>query len=409
MAEDNFQLIVIGGGAAGFFGAITAAEHGVERILILEKSKDVLTKVRISGGGRCNVTHDCLEPRELIKNYPRGHRSLHGPFHRFNASDTITWFEVHGVELKTEADGRMFPASNTSETIVQCLSGTAKELGIELRTRSKVLALEQLSCGEYSVHLEDGKILNSQNILIATGGLRSAEARQTVREAEHDFSQPIPSLFTFRINDPRLEDLQGVSVPQATVSSLGGKMTGPVLITHWGLSGPAILKLSAWGARDFAEHDYHFALTVNWTGTLRPQQVELILASERKNHSTRKVAKRSLIEGITSRFWARLCEAAGIKDGQTWANLTKQQTQEFITQLTTAEFQVSGKSTNKDEFVTCGGVHLKDLNLKTMESKEHPGLYFAGEVLDIDGITGGFNFQAAWTTGYLAGSAIAKE
>ena len=223
MAEDNFQLIVIGGGAAGFFGAITAAEHGVERILILEKSKDVLTKVRISGGGRCNVTHDCLEPRELIKNYPRGHRSLHGPFHRFNASDTITWFEVHGVELKTEADGRMFPASNTSETIVQCLSGTAKELGIELRTRSKVLALEQLSCGEYSVHLEDGKILNSQNILIATGGLRSAEARQTVREAEHDFSQPIPSLFTFRINDPRLEDLQGVSVPQATVSSLGGK------------------------------------------------------------------------------------------------------------------------------------------------------------------------------------------
>lgn len=407
MSEDHYQLIVIGGGAAGFFGAITAAEQGAERILILEKSKEFLTKVRISGGGRCNVTHDCLDPRELIKNYPRGHRSLHGPFHRFNAADTITWFNEHGVTLKTEGDGRMFPESNTSETIVHCLTKAARENNIELRNRSKVTALEALPTGGYTVHLADGNTLQATNVLIATGGLRGAEARQTVRDAEHDFSTPVPSLFTFHIDDPRLTELQGVSVPLATVSALKETMEGPVLITHWGLSGPGILRLSAWNARRFAENDYKFPLTINWTGTLRPHEVESILNSERKNHSIRTITKRTLIEGITARFWTRLCQAAGISEGQTWANLTKQQNQSLVTELTGAVFQVTGKSTNKDEFVTCGGVHLKDLNLKTMESKAHPGLYFAGEVLDIDGITGGFNFQAAWTTGHLAGTAIA--
>lgn len=409
MAEDNFQLIVIGGGAAGFFGAITAAEHGVERVLILEKSKEVLTKVRISGGGRCNVTHDCLDPRELVKNYPRGHRSLHGPFSRFNAADTIYWFNQRGVPLKTEADGRMFPSSNTSDTIVRCLTDTAQDNGVEVRTRSKVTALESLPQRGYAVHLADGTILQAANILIATGGLRGAEARQTVRDAEHDFSSPVPSLFTFQIEDSRLTDLQGVSVPTATVSALKETMQGPVLITHWGLSGPAILRLSAWNARRFSDCKYHFPLTVNWTGALRPHEVEKILITERKNHSTRSISKRSLIEGITSRFWTRLCHAAGITEGQTWANLTKQQSQSLLKELTAAEFLVTGKSTNKDEFVTCGGVHLKDLNLKTMESKASPGLHFAGEVLDIDGITGGFNFQAAWTTGYLAGSTLAER
>ncbi|MGJ8725635.1 MAG: NAD(P)/FAD-dependent oxidoreductase [Roseibacillus sp.] len=409
MPKDHYQLIVIGGGAAGFFGAITAAEQGLKRILILEKSKEVLTKVRISGGGRCNVTHDCPDPRELIKNYPRGHRSLHGPFHRFNATDTIAWFNDHGVTLKTEADGRMFPATNTSETIVQCLTNAARKHHIEVRNRSKVTALESLPNDGYTVHLADGSILQGANILIATGGLRGAEARQTVRDAEHEFSSPVPSLFTFHIDDPRLTDLQGVSVPLATASALKESMAGPILITHWGLSGPGILRLSAWNARRFADCDYRFNLKVNWTGNLLPQEVETILNTERKNHSTRSIAKRSLIEGITIRFWTRLCQAAEITEGQTWANLTKKQTQELVHQLTAAEFQVTGKSTNKDEFVTCGGVHLKDLNLKTMESKTQAGLYFAGEVLDIDGITGGFNFQAAWTTGHLAGTAAAQS
>ena len=407
MAEDHYQLIVIGGGAAGFFGAIAAAENGLDRILILEKSKEVLSKVRISGGGRCNVTHHCLEPSELIKNYPRGHRSLRGPFSRFHAADTITWFQEHGVDLKTEPDGRMFPTSNTSETIVNCLTKTAQKNQIEIRTRSKVTSLQALATGGYTIQLANDTTLQGAHVIIATGGLRGAEARQTVRDAEHNFSPPVPSLFTFHIDDPRLTDLQGVSIPNATISALKETIKGPVLITHWGLSGPAILKLSAWNARLFSQCDYQFSLKVNWTGALRPNEVESILLSERKNHSTRSITKRSLIEGITNRFWLRLCETAKINAKQTWANLTNKQSQNLIKELTSAEFKVTGKSTNKDEFVTCGGVHLKDLNLKTMESKTHPGLHFAGEVLDIDGITGGFNFQAAWTTGHLAGTAIA--
>ena len=403
-----YSLIVIGGGAAGYFGAISAAEQGATRILILEKSKEVLTKVRISGGGRCNVTHDCLDPRELVKNYPRGHKSLRGPFSRFNAADTIAWFEGRGIELKTESDGRMFPASNLSETIVHCLSDAALEHGVEVRTRTKVTGLEKFD-EHYAVHLDDGTILSSQNVLVATGGLRGAEARQAVREVEHEFTSPVPSLFTFHIDDERLDDLQGVSVPNGTARV--GKLTtqGPLLITHWGLSGPAILKLSAWGARELAESDYNFSLTVNWTNSLNAEQVKDILQKERSQHSIRQIQKRSLCEGITARLWARLCQSAGITETQTWANLTKLQLQEFVIQLTACSFSVTGKSTNKDEFVTCGGVHLKDLNLKTMESKTQPGLFFAGEVLDIDGVTGGFNFQAAWTTGHLAGRAIAER
>ena len=344
----------------------------------------------------------------MVQNYPRGHKSLRGPFSRFNASDTITWFENHGVELKTEADGRMFPSSNISETIVHCLTDTAQELGIETRTRTKVTRLEKLTNG-YAVHLSEGAPLITQNVLIATGGLRGAEARQVVRDAEHEFTSPVASLFTFHIDDERLDDLQGVSVPHGMAQAAGYKTEGPILITHWGLSGPGILKLSAWAARELSETQYQFPLIINWTGSLNQEQVQTTLNKEREAHSTRQIHKRSLIEGITARLWSRLCEAAAIHPTQTWANLTKKQTLSLVSQLTAASFQVTGKSTNKDEFVTCGGVKLKDLNLKTMESKAHPGLYFAGEVLDIDGVTGGFNFQAAWTTGFLAGRAIAEE
>lgn len=410
--EEHYELIVIGGGAAGFFGAISAAESGSGKVLILEKSKEVLTKVRISGGGRCNVTHACSDPRELLKSYPRGSRSLHGAFHRFNVDDTVSWFQSHGIHLTTEADGRMFPESNTSETIVNCLYNASQELGIAVRTKSKVLALERVASGterRYAIHLPDGEVLQARQVLIATGGLRGAEARTVVAEAGHQYSPPVPSLFTFHIDDPRLSGLAGVAVPMAKVSAVGLSNEGPVLITHWGLSGPGILKLSAWAARDLAECDYRFSLLVNWTGTLTPEQVRETLGRERRAHSTRLVRKRSLIEGITIRFWGRLCEAAGIPEGQTWANLTKEETARLVLELTAATFQVTGKSTNKDEFVTCGGIHLKELNLKTMESRSNPGLYFAGEVLDIDGITGGFNFQAAWTTGYLAGQAIASQ
>lgn len=406
--EEHYELVVIGGGAAGFFGAISAAEHGVEKVLILEKSKEVLTKVRISGGGRCNVTHACFEPRELLKNYPRGHRSLHGAFHQFDANDTVSWFQNHGITLKTEPDGRMFPQSNSSQTIIDCLRQTAGSLGISTRTRCKVIALKNTAEG-FAIHLADGNRLTARQVLVATGGMRGAETRTVVTEAGHLYSAPVPSLFTFHIDDERLLDLQGVSVPHAQVSAVGMNHEGPVLITHWGLSGPGILKFSAWAARELEKCAYNFPLTINWTGSLNAHGVRELLMRERKTHSTRQIRKRSLIAGITIRFWRRLCEAAGISENQTWANLTKDETHALISQLTESVFQVTGKSTNKDEFVTCGGVHLKDLNLKTMASRDQPGLYFAGEVLDVDGITGGFNFQAAWTTGYLAGQAIANE
>ncbi|MDP0492086.1 MAG: NAD(P)/FAD-dependent oxidoreductase [Verrucomicrobiota bacterium JB023] len=402
------SLIVIGGGAAGFFGAIAAAEQGVKDILILEKTRDVLTKVRISGGGRCNVTHDCPAPRDLVKNYPRGHRSLHGPFSRFNATDTIAWFDEHGVSLKTEPDGRMFPATNTSETIVQCLCHTARELGIQWQTRTGVTGLEKFE-KHFAVHLADGQIITARRVLVATGGLRSREAQLAVQEAEHEFTKPVPSLFTFHIDDARLAGLSGTSSPLATAKAGGHTTSGPILITHWGLSGPAILKLSAWAARELAEKDYQFTVTVNWTGQMNPEEARQILLKERENHPTRQILKRSLFNDLPQRLWARLCLAAGIAEQETWANLKKNHLHGLTSQLTACQFQVTGKSTNKDEFVTCGGVQLKDLNLKTMESKSNPGLHFAGEVLDVDGITGGFNFQAAWTTGYLAGSSIATS
>ncbi len=254
----EYKLIVIGGGAAGFFGAITSAERGLNRILILEKSKEVLTKVRISGGGRCNVTHSCFDPKTLTQHYPRGHKSLHGPFHRWNAQNTIDWFESHGVELKTEEDGRMFPTSNCSETIINCLLNSATQSGVDIRTKAKVTGLEVLNDGSFAVHLSDSVTLKSEHVLIATGGLRGGEARNTVKESGHDFSAPVPSLFTFHIDDPRLTDLQGVSIPQATLKAAGMQSQGPVLITHWGLSGPGILKLSAWAARELSECQYCF-------------------------------------------------------------------------------------------------------------------------------------------------------
>ena len=408
MAEDHYQLIVIGGGAAGFFGAITAAEHGVERVLILEKSKEVLTKVRISGGGRCNVTHDCLEPRELVKNYPRGHRSLHGPFSRFNATDTIAWFEDKGVPLKTEGDGRMFPTTNTSETIVSCLTETARSLGVEWRTRHGVTSIEPSAEG-YLIRTSDGSSFSAQKILVSTGGLRGGDSRLATQEVQHDFSSPIASLFTFKIDDPDLHQLSGLSVPNGTIQAHKQKTTGPVLITHWGLSGPATLKLSAWAARELADTNYHFPLTLNWNSSLSPEQVRACITSEKEAHPTRQIQKRSLFKDIPQRLWSYLCNRAQIPAELTYANLSKKQNISLITQLTACPFGVTGKSTNKDEFVTCGGVHLKDLDLKTMESKTHPGIHFAGEVLDIDGITGGFNFQAAWTTGHLAGVALASS
>ena len=402
------ELVVIGGGAAGFYGAITAAELGVPDVLILESGKEVLTKVRISGGGRCNVTHHCFEPRELVEHYPRGKKSLLGPFHRFQASDTIEWFESRGVELKVEADGRMFPITDDSATIIKCLTSAAHDAGVTWRTRCGVEGILKKE-DHFEISTSTGEMIEARKILIATGGVRTKQARLPAEEMEQDLLEAVPSLFTFKINDDRLRDLPGVSVKDAAVEIRAGKIStrGPLLITHWGLSGPAILKASAWGARELAEIDYRFELRVNWTGTKTEEQIAHIISNQRQSHGSRKVFKRSVIDEITRRLWQSLCLAAGIDDVTTWAKMTKEQTRALISQLCDARFQVEGKSLNKDEFVTCGGVMLKDVNLKTMESKIAPGIFYAGEILNIDGVTGGFNFQAAWTTGYLAGNAIA--
>ncbi|MDB4310404.1 NAD(P)/FAD-dependent oxidoreductase [Akkermansiaceae bacterium] len=400
------ELVVIGGGAAGFYGAITAAEMGVPEVLILEKGPELLTKVRISGGGRCNVTHHCFDPKQLVESYPRGQKSLIGPFHRFQASDTVEWFESRGVELKVEADGRMFPVTDDSKTIIDCLTKAARDAGVEWRTRCGVESISKNEEGCFEVTTSGGEILHAQKILVATGGIRTKQARIPAEDFQHALDPAVPSLFTFKINDARLKDLPGVSVPNATVHAGKQVTTGPVLITHWGLSGPAILKASAWGARSLAEMDYQFGLRINWTGSETEESIASVFKNERHHHGSRKVQKRSLIDGITRRLWQSLCEAAGIVDEMIWAKLTRDQEKAFVAQLIDSRFEVLGKSINKDEFVTCGGVLLKDVNLKTMESKATPGLFFAGEVLDIDGVTGGFNFQAAWTTGHLAGMAI---
>jgi len=402
------SVVVIGGGAAGFFGAITCAEHGVKDVLILERGPEVLDKVRISGGGRCNVTHACFEPTDLVESYPRGRTSLLGPFYHWQASQTIEWFESRGVSLKTEQDGRMFPVTDDSQTIIDCLTGAARELGITYRTRCGVKKVGLGAADNFRVETGSGEELDASAILVATGGIRSGAARKPLADLGHAFEPPVPSLFTFQIKDERLEDLQGVSVANSSVRA--GKLAseGPILITHRGLSGPAILKLSALGARELAARDYQFGIRVDWTGGKGADAFAAMIRKERRGHGARKVMTRSPLPQFPRRLWERLATAAGVTELTSWSNLTRDQERGLADQLLDGRFEVGGKSLNKDEFVTCGGVRLPDVNLKRMESKLVPGLYFAGEVLDIDGITGGFNFQSAWTTGRIAGEAIAQ-
>ena len=397
---------MVGGGAAGFFGAIAAAEAGAEEVLILEKGPGVLSKVKISGGGRCNVTHGCFDPRELVGNYPRGEKSLIGPLHRWQVEDTVTWFAERGVELKTEADGRMFPVTDSSQTVIDCLTNAARSLGVEWRTRCGVKGIVRQDDGSFVVETSEGEHLEARCVLMAVGGVRSADARRPVEEFGHVVVPPVPSLFTFHIEDERLAGLPGVSVPEVGVAAKGISAEGPLLVTHTGVSGPAVLKLSAWGARAMAEVDYRFELTIDWTAGRGAGKVDDWIAAQRQRHGARKVFGRSLVDGVPRRLWERLCGAAGIGPEQTWAAVRKEQSQRLAEEILKGTYAVSGKSLNKEEFVTCGGVRLKEIKLKTMESKLVPGLYFAGEVLDVDGLTGGFNFQAAWATGRIAGEAM---
>ncbi|GAA5494011.1 uncharacterized protein HI_0933 [Rubritalea halochordaticola] len=407
-----YDLIVIGGGAAGFFGAITAAEHGANKVLILEKTANLLGKVKISGGGRCNVTHHCFEARELAKHYPRGDKSLIGPLSRWGAQDTVNWFQSRGVELKTEADGRMFPITDNSQTVIDCLISSAKKAGVQIQTSHGVNSIERIEDHHGSSHFtlltEKGETLLSRSILLATGGTRLAAGAKLAESLGHTLAPPVPSLFTFKITHPLLRDLQGISVSQTKVQIETTKLTssGPLLITHWGVSGPGILRLSAWGARTLAEMNYQFTLRVNW---LPDVDVNSEIQQLRTTWGKRQLTTRSPFEALSKRLWNRFLEVAEIPETQTWSQLSKQHARNLLTLLTESRFNVDGKSLNKDEFVTAGGVLLKDIKLKTMESKLCPGLYFAGEVMDVDGITGGFNFQNAWTTGRHAGLAIAEN
>lgn len=398
-------VVVVGGGAAGFFAAITCAvTHPRVRVTLLEKSARPLSKVRISGGGRCNVTHACFDPAVLTQSYPRGGKALRGPFSRFQPRDTIEWFAAHGVRLKTEPDGRIFPVTDSSETIVDCLIHAATAAGVEIRTDAGVVSIER----GFTIELKTGERLTCDRLLLATGSTR--KGYEWAVSLGHTIEPPVPSLFTFTVSDPRLADLSGISVANAHVRLAGTRLeqTGPVLITHWGLSGPAVLKLSAWGARLLHERNYHTDLIVNWLPGLRPDELRRRLAEAKTDHARQSIASHAPFE-LPQRLWKRLVAAAGIGEDQRWADVSKPQSSRLADELWQGRYVLEGKGVFKDEFVTCGGIRLDEVSFKTMESRVCPGLYFAGEILDIDGITGGFNFQSAWTTGWIAGQAIGGE
>ncbi len=403
------QHIIIGGGPAGLFAAIACAEAAPgSSVTVLEKGPEFLAKVRVSGGGRCNVTHACFEPRELAERYPRGRRALIGPFKRFQPRDTIAWFESHDVELKTEADGRMFPVTDDSRTIVDCLLHAAKAAGVRLLARHGVDRIARRAGGGFDLTLSDGGTQVADGLLLATGGGRAAEEGSLAASLGHTLEPPVPSLFTFHIETPWLRALAGVSVESVELSVPGAKLRdrGALLVTHWGVSGPAILRLSAWGARALHGLDYRFPLHVNWLPGLGVEAVAAALQVRRAEQPARLVVNTP-VPPLPARLWEQLVLAAGVDRDMRWAALTRAAQHRLVQQLTRTELPVTGKSMNKEEFVTCGGVRLGEVDFKTMESRVCPGLYLAGEVLDVDGLTGGFNFQAAWTTGWIAGRAMA--
>ena len=401
--NSKYDIIIVGGGAAGFFTAINLVEKNPKlKVAILERGKEVLTKVKISGGGRCNVTHACFVPNDLVKFYPRGEKELRGPFHQFCSGDTIEWFEKHGIELKIEDDGRMFPVSNSSQTIVDCFLTATQKLGIEILTGQSVQSI--FKAPEYWKVQTTTENYSCQNLILTTGS--NPKIWEMLANIGHTIIPPVPSLFTFNIGDKRTKDLMGVSA-MASVKVKNSKLeaSGPLLITHWGMSGPGILRLSAWGARELADKNYQFAIQVNWLNEVTLEEAEEKLKELKLEHSKKVVSKKSPFE-FPNRLWENLVLAATISEDTKWADLTKKQLQNLALQLTQGEFQVNGKSTFKEEFVTAGGIDLKEINFKTMESKLHPNLYFAGEIVNIDAITGGFNFQNAWTSGFIVAEAI---
>lgn len=406
----KFDLIVIGGGAAGFFGAIQAAELKTGlKILILEKTPKLLSKVRISGGGRCNVTHNCFNPFELAHHYPRGEKALKTIFKVYHVQQVIDWFASKGVKLKAESDGRMFPVTDSSESIINCFLQEADRLRIKIKTGVGSPAIEKHEA-YFHVVTEHKEMFQTPKLLIAAGGNINFHFYDWIRALGHTISNPIPSLFTFNDSENRFKDLMGISIPNAEVKITGTKFfqQGPVLITHWGLSGPAIIKLSAWAAEHLHDVNYHFDILVSWAGSVKEEDLRSHMAEHKRSKGKQKIATNPMFS-LPQRLWQRLCELSEIEESKIWNEISLKNLNKLIEHLIRCPFHMKGKTTFKEEFVTCGGVDLKEINLNTMESKMVNSLYFAGEVLNIDGETGGFNFQAAWSTAFLAARSISNS
>lgn len=421
------RLVVIGGGAAGFFCAVNAARLAPRlQVVLLEKTSKLLSKVKASGGGRCNVTHALFDVAELSRRYPRGQNFVKKTFHQFSSTDTIHWFEERGVKLKTEKDGRMFPVTDSSQTVVDCLMAEANRYGVEIRTNADVneLALgslppaiqeqkilaQSLPGGDqqvFTVRLANGQLLIANFVLLATGGYPKAAMFDWLKNLGHTFSEPVPSLFTFNLSKHPITQLMGVSVERARVKIEGSKLIeeGPVLVTHWGLSGPAVLRLSAWGARELKEKAYDFKAHINWLPDHNEQSLKETLQQLRRNSAAKKIGNQNL--GLPSRLWQFLVEQSGISTEVRFADLSAKAENGLVKNLVDYTVAVKGKTTFKEEFVTAGGVALSEVDANTLMSRKVPNLYFAGEVLDVDGITGGFNFQHAWTSGWIAAKSIA--
>ncbi len=403
------KVAVIGGGAAGFFSALSCKEHHPSaQLTLFEKSDKLLSKVKVSGGGRCNVTHACFEPSKLSKFYPRGEKFLKKAFTQFQPTDTIDWFKQRSVLLKTEADLRMFPETNSSQTIIDCFLKEIQSQGIQIKKGTGIESIETKN-DQFVLSLSSKENLAFDKLIIASGGNQKIQNYEWISKLGHTILPPVPSLFTFNMPTEGIKQLMGVSVPHAKVHVRGTKLAseGPLLITHWGMSGPAILKLSAWGARILNDLNYSFEIQVNWLGSMVETQLRSYLEVNFKEFKKRQISNRNPFQ-LPNRLWLFLLEKNEIKQETTWEQISKKSLNQLINTLVNDTYQVKGKTTFKEEFVTCGGVSLDEINADTMESKKMPNLYFAGEIMDIDGITGGFNFQAAWTTGYIAGK-LKKE
>ncbi len=397
------DVVIIGGGAAGFFAAISCKTHHPDyNVTIYEKTEKLLAKVKISGGGRCNVTHACFTNSQLAKYYPRGGKELKKSFEQFNTNDTVNWYESRGVQLKTEEDGRMFPVTDNSQTIINCLNREIDKLGVTIKMHQPILSIEKEN-NKFKLNLRDKTII-ADKVIIASGGSPKEEGFEWLKRLGHSIEFPVPSLFTFNMPGEAIKELPGVSVENASVRVRGTKLItdGPLLITHWGMSGPAILKLSAWGARILKDLNYKFTIQVNWLGDMNEDKARDILTEEIRVHPKKKISNSNVFK-LPNRLYIFLLSKLGIHAELNLGDMSKKNQNRFLNTLLNDEYKVEGKTTFKEEFVTCGGVSLSDVDMNTMESKKCPGLYFAGEVLDMDGVTGGFNFQAAWTTGFIAG------